>query len=135
MNRISSLFQPSPLTRLGPREEQLIHALARRDSATVRELIVAGNLPIAYTTVMTTLNRLCEKHLLDRVAEGRAFRYSLRYSPLEIQRAAASHAIRQLLGSKTSPSRLAAVMGLLDELQQLVEHKRRGMLAKGREKH
>jgi predicted transcriptional regulator len=147
MNRIFSLFQPSPLTKLGPLEEHLLNALSQRDSATVRELIDDGNLSLAYTTVMTTLDRLYKKHLLDRVAEGRAFRYSLRYTPQEIQRAAAGEVIRQLLGSETSPSLPLSYLveavsehdtELLDELQQLVERKRRGVHGKDtkdKEKH
>lgn len=139
MNRIFSFFQPSPLTKIGPLEEQLLQSLARRESATVRELIAEEGLPLAYTTVMTTLDRLYKKNLLDRVAEGRAFRYSLRYTPQEIQRAAAGEAIRQLLGSETSPSLPLSYLveavsehdaELLDELQQLVERKRRGLSGK-----
>ncbi|MBZ5721424.1 MAG: BlaI/MecI/CopY family transcriptional regulator [Acidobacteriia bacterium] len=139
MNRIFRLFQPLPLTNIGPLEEQLLQSLSQRDSATVRELIDDGNLPLAYTTVMTTLDRLYKKNLLDRVAEGRAFRYSLRYTQQEIQRAAAGQAIRQLLGSEATPSLPLSYLveavsehdsELLDELQQLVERERRRMSGK-----
>ena len=143
MNRIFNFLQPSPLTKIGPLEEQLLQSLARRESATVRELIAEDGLPLAYTTVMTTLDRLYKKNLLDRVAEGRAFRYSLRYTPQEIQRAAAGQAIRQLLGSEASPSLPLSYLveavsehdaELLDELQQLVERKRRGLGGKEKDK-
>lgn len=103
-------------------------------SATVRELLEDGKLRQAYTTVMTTMDRLYKKGLLERVAEGRAFRYTPRHTPEELQRVTALESIRQLLGSG-EPSALPlsylveAVSShdaqLLDQLQLLVERKRR----------
>lgn len=144
MNRIFRLLRPSPQVQLGPLEGQLLEALWQCGSATVRELLDNGDLTLAYTTVMTTLDRLYKKQLLDRVAEGRAFRYSPRYTPEELQKAAASAAIRQLLGSDGASSLplsyLVEAVGehdtqLLDELQQLVERKRRELRGKDKEKH
>lgn len=98
----------------------------------MRELIDDGSLEIAYTTVMTTLDRLYKKQLLNRAAEGRAFRYNARVTHEELQRAAAGQAIRQLLGSGSSLPLSYLVeavtehdIELLDELQTLVERKRR----------
>ena len=51
---------------------------------------------------MTTLDRLYKKQLLNRVAEGRAFRYSPRYTQEELEKAAVGETIRQLLGSGTA---------------------------------
>ena len=142
MNRIFNLFTPSRMAKLGPLEQQLMDTLWQRKSGTVRELIDEGNLSLAYTTVMTTLDRLYKKNLLDRVAEGRAFRYSLRYTPQEMQRVVASDAIRQLLGSEATPSLPLSCLveavsehdtQLLDELQALVERKRREL--RGKEAH
>ena len=95
-----------------------------------------GNYQIAYTTVMTTLDRLYKKHLLDRVAEGKAFRYSPRHTQEELQRAAAGEAILQLLSSGAATSLplsyLVEILNehdtqLLDDLQQLVERKRQAL--------
>lgn len=142
MNRIFNLLGSTPLSKLGPLEQQLLDALWQHKSATVRELLDRGNLKLAYTTVMTTLDRLYKKHLLDRVPEGRAFRYCLRYTPEEIQRAAAGEAIRQLLGSEDSASLPLSFLveavsehdaQLLDQLQELVERKRRAL--RNQEKH
>jgi predicted transcriptional regulator len=88
---------------------------------------------LAYTTVMTTLDRLYKKDLLDRVAEGRAFRYSPRYSKEDLQMRAAGDAIRELLRSGPSSMPLSCLVEAvsehdaqaLDELQQLIEVKRR----------
>ena len=111
-----------------------MHELWSRQTATVRELIEDGNTKQAYTTVMTTLDRLYKKGFLDRVAEGRAFRYSPRQTAEEMRRGAAVEGIRQLLGSSNESalplSYLVEALSahdaqLLDELQLLVERKRR----------
>jgi predicted transcriptional regulator len=133
MNRIFGLLRSSPKTQLGPLEQQLLQKLWERESATVRELLEDGKLQLAYTTVMTTLDRLYKKDLLDRIAEGRAFRYSPRYSKQDLQRHAAGQAIRELLGSEPWAVPLSYLVEAvsehdaqaLDELQQLIERKRR----------
>jgi predicted transcriptional regulator len=103
-------------------------------NATVRELISEGNIRQAYTTVMTTVDRLYKKGLLDRAVEGKAFRYTPRHTPEELQRVTALESIQQLLSSgeaSTLPlSYLVEALSqhdnqLLDELQLLVERKRR----------
>ncbi len=105
-----------------------------RSSATVRQLIEDGCEDLAYTTVMTTLDRLFKKGLLTRAEEGRAFRYAPRFSRQELHREAASHAFRQLLDASPASSLplsfLVEILGerdaqLLDDLRQLVERKRR----------
>jgi len=123
------------LAQLGPLEQRLLQEIWSRGNGTVREIIEEGNLNIAYTTAMTTLDRLFKKNLLTRVPEGRAFRYSPCVTQEEMQRAAAGQAIRQLLESGPASASLPlsylveAVtehdIQLLDELQDLVERKRR----------
>lgn len=110
-----------------------MQSLWLRGSATVRELIDGGETSLAYTTIMTTLDRLYKKQLLDRAAEGRAFRYSPRFSEEQLNQAAASEAIRQLLGDNPSSLPLSYFVeavsehdtALLDELLKIVERKRR----------
>ena len=88
---------------------------------------------------MTTLDRLYKKNLLNRVVEGRAFRYSPRQTQEEMQKEATSNAIRQLLCSNAASSLplsyLVEAVGqhdakLLEELQDLVERKRRELRRK-----
>ena len=146
MNRFLRFLSASTV-RLGPLEQQLMAALWLRGSATVRELVDEGNLPLAYTTVMTTLDRLYKKELLDRIPEGRAFRYSPRYTKEDLERAAAGETIHQLLGSDSTPSLPLSYLveavtehdvRLLDELQQLLDRKRRQLRGRdttSREKH
>jgi predicted transcriptional regulator len=134
VKKISDIFGAFSGAQLGPLERQMLEALWSRGSATVRELVDDEKVTQAYTTVMTTLDRLYKKQLLDRVAEGRAFRYTPRQSAEELRRVAAIEGIRQLVGSAdTSALPLSYLVEalsthdaqLLDELQILVERKRR----------
>ena len=134
MNSLSRLFRPSIKAQLGPLELQLLEELWQRKNATVRELLQYTDLKLAYTTVMTTLDRLYKKRLLDRVAEGRAFRYTPCLTRQELEKAAAGETIRQLLSSNAAASLplsyLVEAVGehdarLLDELQHLLDEKRR----------
>jgi predicted transcriptional regulator len=129
-----SIFAPQSTPQLGPFEQQLLRELWSRGSATVREMVDDTGIHQAYTTVMTTMDRLFKKGVLDRVAEGRAFRYSPRLSSEELQRGRALDGIRQLLGSNdTSALPLSYLVEalsahdaqLLDELQLLIDRKRR----------
>ncbi len=138
MSRTFSLFGSKSTPQLGPFEQQLLREVWSRGNTTVRELIEHTNLHQAYTTVMTTMDRLYKKGLLDRVAEGRAFRYTPRLTSEELQRGAAIDGIRQLLGSdETSSLPLSYLVEalsahdaqLLDELQILIERKRRELKA------
>ena len=45
-------------SELGPLEERLLEALWLRGNGTVREVVEGGCQDLAYTTVMTTLDRL-----------------------------------------------------------------------------
>jgi predicted transcriptional regulator len=119
----------------------VLQKLWSQGSATVRELLADGKIHQAYTTVMTTMDRLYKKGLLLRVAEGRAFRYTPRHTPEELQRVTALESIRQLLGSGDASSLplsylVEAVSShdaqLLDELQLLVERKRREIQGLGK---
>lgn len=136
MNRVLSLFRRSPSPQLGPLEEQLLTALWMRGNATVRELLDSGNIKLAYTTVMTTLDRLYKKRFLERTAEGRAFRYSPRYTQEELERAAVGETIRHLLGSGAPASLPLSYLveavsehdvRLLDDLQRLLDQKRHAL--------
>lgn len=135
MRRIFHPFR-SISGQLGPLEQRMLDALWTRGSATVRELIEGGYDDLAYTTVMTTLDRLFKKGLLTRADEGRAFRYVPRLSRDELHREAAGHAFRQLLDASPASSLplsfLVEILSerdtqLLDDLRKLVEEKRRAL--------
>jgi predicted transcriptional regulator len=139
-----SIFGSNSTPNLGPFEQRLLQELWSRGSATVRELLADGQIQQAYTTVMTTVDRLYKKGMLDRAAEGRAFRYTPRQTPGEMQRVAAFEGIRQLLGSGAASALplsylVEAVSAhdaqLLDELQLLVETKRRELQQRKTKEH
>jgi len=132
---------PPSVKQLGPLEQRLLQDMWGRGNATVRELLQDGDYKIAYTTVMTTLDRLFKKSLLDRVPEGRAFRYTPRYTQGELQRAAAGAAIQQLFNSGSAASLPLSYLveilterdaQLLDDLQELVERKRSELRTQGK---
>ena len=127
-------LKTTPKRQLGPLEERLLKTLWECRSATVRELLGRSDVDLAYTTVMTTLDRLYKKQLLDRRVEGRAFRYMPRHTPEEFQKVQAGEAIREILASsETSSLPLSYFVEaisehdakLLDQLQEMVERKRR----------
>jgi predicted transcriptional regulator len=128
------------LSRLGPLEQRLLEALWERGHATVRDLLKREGAcrDLAYTTVMTTLDRLFKKNLLSREAEGRAFRYAPRFTREELHREIAGEAVRQLLEASPATSLplsyLVEVLTerdaqLLDELGEAVAAKRRQLRA------
>ena len=121
-------------TRLGPLETRLLELLwAHSRSATVRELqhVCPG---LAYTTILTTLERLYRKRLLLRHREGRAFAYQPRCSRDELLSELVSGHVTQLLGASEESSVILSTLvravrdtdaALLDELDALVQAERR----------
>lgn len=84
---------------------------------------------IAYTTVMTTVNRLHDKGLLERERDGRRYLYSARLSREEflestarevLDGAVGGHQAMALLSEKVS----AASAEELDELEALIRSRR-----------
>ena len=82
---------------------------------------------------MTTLARLYKKGFLNRRKEGRAFFYSPRFTQAELERGLAEDVIDGLLSAGTVEPVLACIVDavsdrdreLLDELERLVQEKRR----------
>ena len=105
----------------------------RHETVSVKDVQTAMARRVAYTTVMTTMDRLFKKGLLDRERGGRAFRYRAACTREEMERVVASGLLRALLeaGGAARPmlSNLVDAIGekdsaLLDELEQLVREKR-----------
>jgi predicted transcriptional regulator len=132
MDPLQPTFENSFAARLGPLERQIHQAVWMRGTATVREVLEDGTIWQTYSTIMTTMDRLFRKGLFARVLEGKAFRYSARCSPEEVERVAAMDGIKQLLESEYASLHLSyfveAVSAqdekLLDKLQTLVERQR-----------
>jgi predicted transcriptional regulator len=101
--------------RLGPLEQRVLDALwARRDYARVRDL--QPSFPeIAYTTLMTTLDRLHRKGVVERALDGRAFAYRPRLTRAE--------AVLSFLVDEVA----ALDADALDALERLVRERRRAL--------
>src|SRR5215471_6307401 len=83
--------------RLGPLERRVLEALwARSEPASVRDLQPEFS-EIAYTTLMTTLDRLYRKNVLARTKEGRAFFYQPRLTRPEYDSVRAANALKVVI--------------------------------------
>jgi predicted transcriptional regulator len=119
---------------LGPLEWKVLETLWSRDApASVRDM--RPEFPgIAYTTLMTTLDRLHRKGILARTKQGRAFLYRPQVSRTEFESVQAAHVLRAALqnGGATLGPLLSCFVdavgdrdrALLDELEALVRARR-----------
>ena len=147
MNEIFRLLLASRKIRLGPLEERLLSSVCEHpDGITIRELRERADIGRAYITIVTTMNRLRKKGLVDRVAiEGTkvvTFRYVPRFTMAEVERDVAGQAIRQVLDLDLSGPLLLSRMveeisehdsELLEELGRLLDEKRRTNAKSGTE--
>ncbi len=141
-------FMPSPTFRLrgfqrlsdavhdslGRLERQMLAEVRRSGETSVRQVWEMVGEAIAYTTIMTTLDRLYRKGLLSRRKVGRAFLYSSKFSVGELERGVAEDVIGNLLDTNTGPVEpvLACIVDavsdrdrlFLDDLERLVREKR-----------
>ena len=127
--------------RLGTLEREVIEIVWKSDEVTVRDVHTRLDGRVAYTTVMTTLDRLFRKGLLGRTKRARAFVYSALASREELDDIVASDVVSGLLegeGSAPLPflSNLVDAVGerdraLLDELERLVKSKQRELGREG----
>lgn len=109
------------------------------EALSVRDVALRLNGPWAYTTLMTTLDRLFKKNLLSREAKGRAFIYRARVSRAELGLRALTTAVSDI--GAAAPDRDLAIAALvdaieshdprwLDSLDRMVREKKRGRQAK-----
>jgi len=120
---------------LGSLEREVMALAWGRNEITVREACDELRSTIAYTTVMTTMDRLFKKGLLTRRKAGRAFVYSAAASRAEVEGAVATELVHSLLYRENGEplpilsSLVDAVSErdrkLLDELERLIREKRR----------
>jgi predicted transcriptional regulator len=120
---------------LGKLERQVLEETWRLGEVSVRDIYRAFDERIAYTTLMTTLDRLFKKNLLERRKDGRAFVYAAVLSQADIDQGIKEDVIDGLLGhgaDGVGPV-LACIVDtiserdreLLDELDRLVQEKKK----------
>jgi predicted transcriptional regulator len=124
---------PGAASVFGALELRVMEALWRRGvPVSVRELV--GEFEgTAYTTLMTTLDRLHRKGVLDREKSGRAFLYQVKYTREELESGMAARVLESLLDRSGAEPVLSYFIEevsrrdarLLDELERLVQEKRR----------
>ncbi len=122
---------------LGALEREVMAIVWREQEVNVRAACEKMTSPVAYTTVMTTMDRLFKKGLLARRKVGRAFLYRATVTEQELEGAVASELVTSLLdrdGGEALPllsSLVDAVSdrdrALLEELERLVREKRRAI--------
>jgi predicted transcriptional regulator len=124
---------------LGPLERQVLEEAWGRGEVSVRDVFVSFEKRVAYTTLMTTLDRLFKKRLLGRRKEGRAFLYTATVSPDELEMGIREDLIDGLLGGAHGVEPVLACIvdavserdsELLDELDRLIKEKRAQLEAK-----
>jgi len=123
---------PAPI--LGRREREVLAVLRELGSATVQQVARRLNRGLAYTTVMTTLDRLFRKGLLERKKESRAFLYTPTVSAVEFEEQRASHLVRRFFSeSDAQPEMLISCLvdavhhydtDLLDQLESGIREAR-----------
>ena len=126
---------------LGPLETRLLELLwVQPQPATVGHIQRAFP-ELAYTTIMTTLDRMYRKGLLVRAKDGRAFVYAARYTRAELLSELISGHVADLLGAADEGSVLLSTLvravgrtdaALLDELDALVQAERLRLRMQGK---
>lgn len=129
-------------SRLGSLEREVMAVVWNAGEINVREVCERLGTAVAYTTVMTTMDRLFKKRLLSRRKVGRAFVYAAAATRDEMEGAVTTELVQSLLqrhGGEPLPllsSLVDAVSdrdrALLDELERLIHEKRRA--ADGKDK-
>jgi predicted transcriptional regulator len=126
---------PGAPSSLGRLEIKVMEIIWDRGESNVRDVAERLGRPLAYTTVMTTLDRLFKKGLLQRQKSDRAFFYSPRFSREDWERRRATEFVAGFLaGPRTSRQLLISGLldavgrhdaALLDELEKTIQSKRK----------
>jgi predicted transcriptional regulator len=126
----------SSLEQLGKLESELMERIWARGEITVRDLHLEVASRLAYTTVMTTLDRLYKKGLLQRRKLGKAFYYLPMMTREDYHRSLTSHLLGMVLDDGADKNIVLSSFvnavsetdrKLLDELDQLLKAKRRAL--------
>lgn len=127
---------------LGHLEMQVMEVLWAHGESNVHDVVSRLGRPLAYTTVMTTLDRLFKKNLLVRRKWERAFLYAPRWTRREWEQKRAGDLVAGFLASRQASgdqliSSLVDAVGqcdtaLLDELENKIRSKRTELGLRGK---
>jgi predicted transcriptional regulator len=119
---------------IGPLETELLEMLWDSGESSVSGVLARLNNRLAYTTVMTTLDRLYKKGILRRRKQDRAYLYTHRFTKEEWVRRCTHEFVNGLLSTaKASGDLLVSCLveavgrqdkALLDELEEKIKQKR-----------
>jgi len=119
---------------LGKLERQVLNEAWQHGEVSVRDIYLSFGKDVAYTTLMTTLDRLFKKQLLTRRKDGRAFVYLPAVTAEELDQGIREDVIDGLLGHGAEAVQpvLACIVDAvserdlesLDELDRLIQKKR-----------
>jgi predicted transcriptional regulator len=131
--------QKTSLEPLGRLETELMDRLWVRPEISVRDLHQELGGRLAYTTLMTTLDRLYKKGLLQRRKQGKAYFYSPVLSEREYQESLTHHFFGMVLNDRRNSGAVLlrfveavsdADQAMLDQLDEIVKAKRRALRRK-----
>jgi predicted transcriptional regulator len=126
--------RPAPQSPLGHLESCVMEIMWTGGDGNVRDVAEKLDRQLAYTTVMTTLDRLYKKGLLERRKSERAFIYSPRLSRQEFERQYAGELVAGFLSGPDQTGELLISCfldnvghdaALLDELERKIKIKRK----------
>jgi predicted transcriptional regulator len=127
---------------LGHLEIEVMEILWERGESNVHQVVERLKRPLAYTTVMTTLDRLFKKGLLDRRKWERAYLYSATQTRAEWEHKAAAdfvtgYLVRPQPAGELLISCLVDAVGqqnekLLDDLEKKIRLKRKELDRRGK---
>jgi len=124
------------LKQLGSLESQLMERAWKRGEISVRDLYMELAPRLAYTTVMTTLDRLYKKGMLNRRKVGKAFYYAAALTEAEYRGSLTQHLFGMALHDGPGHDAVLSCFvdavsetdkQMLDKLDQLVKAKRRAL--------
>lgn len=125
-----------PVEHLGKLESELMDRLWDRPEISVRDLQAEIGSRLAYTTIMTTLDRLYKKGLLNRKKVGKAFIYAPVMTREEYRDRQTEHLLNLVLQDNQDSNAVLSCFinvvsesdkNMLDKLDELVKAKRRSL--------
>jgi predicted transcriptional regulator len=142
MKRAGLSRKPAAVLAFGHLEGTVMEILWARGESSVHDVIERLRRPLAYTTVMTTLDRLFKKGFLNRRKPERAFLYAPHLSRQEWERKRADELVAGFLADSRPSgelliSSLVEAVGqhdeaLLDELEEKIRAKRKELGRRGK---